>query len=126
MWTIPAVLRTAGFWSRVLATHAPLRRGGTPPWRRRARRSRLPAHPLLTLSPRGRGDWLRLRVGNDRERFGVRRGALCRGRRRTRTRRAPLTRSRRASRLRRRVRDQEHTSELQSPVHLVCRLLLEK
>src|SRR5690348_18488420 len=29
-------------------------------------------------------------------------------------------------RLRRRVRSEEHTSELQSPVHLVCRLLLEK
>src|SRR5690348_18153174 len=26
----------------------------------------------------------------------------------------------------RRVRSEEHTSELQSPVHLVCRLLLEK
>src|SRR6266487_4941905 len=29
-------------------------------------------------------------------------------------------------RSRRRVRSEEHTSELQSPVHLVCRLLLEK
>src|SRR5438876_9253845 len=28
--------------------------------------------------------------------------------------------------LRRRFRSEEHTSELQSPVHLVCRLLLEK
>src|SRR5690348_18332131 len=28
--------------------------------------------------------------------------------------------------LRRRARSEEHTSELQSPVHLVCRLLLEK
>src|SRR5690348_352041 len=27
---------------------------------------------------------------------------------------------------RRKVRSEEHTSELQSPVHLVCRLLLEK
>src|SRR4051794_41241519 len=27
---------------------------------------------------------------------------------------------------RRRLRSEEHTSELQSPVHLVCRLLLEK
>src|SRR4051794_41569434 len=26
----------------------------------------------------------------------------------------------------RRIRSEEHTSELQSPVHLVCRLLLEK
>src|SRR4051794_41616878 len=30
------------------------------------------------------------------------------------------------SRLPDRVRSEEHTSELQSPVHLVCRLLLEK
>src|SRR5438876_7520104 len=30
------------------------------------------------------------------------------------------------SRTRRRCRSEEHTSELQSPVHLVCRLLLEK
>src|SRR2546422_8250558 len=29
-------------------------------------------------------------------------------------------------RLRRRVRSEEHTSELQSRLHLVCRLLLEK
>src|SRR5690348_17870309 len=28
--------------------------------------------------------------------------------------------------LREQVRSEEHTSELQSPVHLVCRLLLEK
>src|SRR4051794_41460595 len=28
--------------------------------------------------------------------------------------------------LRDRIRSEEHTSELQSPVHLVCRLLLEK
>src|SRR5690348_2218112 len=28
--------------------------------------------------------------------------------------------------LRRTLRSEEHTSELQSPVHLVCRLLLEK
>src|SRR5438876_5376440 len=36
--------------------------------------------------------------------------------------------SKTASRLARpsRVRSEEHTSELQSPVHLVCRLLLEK
>src|SRR5690348_17936169 len=33
---------------------------------------------------------------------------------------------RRASRAERRNRSEEHTSELQSPVHLVCRLLLEK
>src|SRR4051794_41425802 len=32
----------------------------------------------------------------------------------------------RAARRRRGGRSEEHTSELQSPVHLVCRLLLEK
>src|SRR5438876_11681659 len=31
-----------------------------------------------------------------------------------------------AARKRTRLRSEEHTSELQSPVHLVCRLLLEK
>src|SRR5690348_17391172 len=35
----------------------------------------------------------------------------------------PADRGRQA---RRRSRSEEHTSELQSPVHLVCRLLLEK
>src|SRR5580704_19767201 len=35
-------------------------------------------------------------------------------------------RRRRKSRPCRRPRSEEHTSELQSPVHLVCRLLLEK
>src|SRR5690348_17356100 len=39
--------------------------------------------------------------------------------------RSPL-RFRYAVPLRRRRRSEEHTSELQSPVHLVCRLLLEK
>src|SRR5690348_17421832 len=34
--------------------------------------------------------------------------------------------SARARRVRRHRRSEEHTSELQSPVHLVCRLLLEK
>src|SRR5438876_8365716 len=40
---------------------------------------------------------------------------------RARRRPAPVTR-----RARSRGRSEEHTSELQSPVHLVCRLLLEK
>src|SRR5690348_4253 len=35
-------------------------------------------------------------------------------------------RAARISRAAARVRSEEHTSELQSPVHLVCRLLLEK
>src|SRR5690348_17367570 len=41
---------------------------------------------------------------------------------------APLTRGRisRSPMSTARVRSEEHTSELQSPVHLVCRLLLEK
>src|SRR6266581_7900219 len=38
----------------------------------------------------------------------------------------PSPPSRRRSRRRRGSRSEEHTSELQSPVHLVCRLLLEK
>src|SRR5438876_4175320 len=35
-------------------------------------------------------------------------------------------RVRQATTIRRELRSEEHTSELQSPVHLVCRLLLEK
>src|SRR6266581_6484900 len=42
----------------------------------------------------------------------------------TRTRRAPGTPADR--RIPPGIRSEEHTSELQSPVHLVCRLLLEK
>src|SRR5688500_20089415 len=38
----------------------------------------------------------------------------------------PLHRRRRSSREGRRARSEEHTSELQSPCNLVCRLLLEK
>src|SRR2546422_11553166 len=53
-----------------------------------------------------------------------------RARRRTRTRRAgsppPARRSRAGSRPSRTARSEEHTSELQSRLHLVCRLLLEK
>src|SRR4051794_41564078 len=41
-------------------------------------------------------------------------------------RRAALGDRARARRGRRARRSEEHTSELQSPVHLVCRLLLEK
>src|SRR2546430_5719681 len=43
--------------------------------------------------------------------------------RRLRRRRHPF---RHAARQRQRVRSEEHTSELQSPSNLVCRLLLEK
>src|SRR5437764_11466008 len=39
---------------------------------------------------------------------------------------APATASNRASRVVRTRRSEEHTSELQSPMYLVCRLLLEK
>src|SRR5690348_17963884 len=39
---------------------------------------------------------------------------------------APLTRASCEAATRREGRSEEHTSELQSPVHLVCRLLLEK
>src|SRR5438876_6239567 len=46
---------------------------------------------------------------------------VYRGSERSRSRRG-----RRVRQARRRARSEEHTSELQSPVHLVCRLLLEK
>src|SRR5690348_17710870 len=38
----------------------------------------------------------------------------------------PSARSTRSASRTRSIRSEEHTSELQSPVHLVCRLLLEK
>src|SRR4051794_41689218 len=47
------------------------------------------------------------------------------GRRREATRSPALCRDR-AQRARPGLRSEEHTSELQSPVHIVCRLLLEK
>src|SRR5438876_3837031 len=53
---------------------------------------------------------------------------LFRSHARGRRRQPVLRRQPRAARRldRRRERSEEHTSELQSPVHLVCRLLLEK
>src|SRR5207248_8371471 len=59
-------------------------------------------------------------------------GEAATGHRRTRGRRRPACRSRRSCRhgarrrRPRRERSEEHTSELQSPYDLVCRLLLEK
>src|SRR5256885_5994947 len=56
-------------------------------------------------------------------------GAWLRRRRRDRLRRRLSCRARvcdRIPRLRRYGRSEEHTSELQSPCNLVCRLLLEK
>src|SRR5690348_18025438 len=79
--------------------------------------------------------YVRARAGRDRARFAPRRPAR-RGRgarplsyRRAFTpgrgspRRRPTAAARRTSDI---PRSEEHTSELQSPVHLVCRLLLEK
>src|SRR5690348_17471990 len=54
-------------------------------------------------------------------RGGVRAAAADDHLRRCRLHRCPSTLATRA-----RARSEEHTSELQSPVHLVCRLLLEK
>src|SRR5438552_13963060 len=53
---------------------------------------------------------------------------LFRSRSRPRTHRARLPRAHRSGQAapRRARRSEEHTSELQSPDHLVCRLLLEK
>src|SRR6266581_9233272 len=48
------------------------------------------------------------------------------GARNARRRLRPVRRARPLPGARRRPRSEEHTSELQSPVHLVCRLLLEK
>src|SRR2546422_5338972 len=58
------------------------------------------------------------------------RSAGCQGARRKRRRHggrlSPLCRRRLRTRCRYRARSEEHTSELQSRLHLVCRLLLEK
>src|SRR5690348_17429523 len=51
---------------------------------------------------------------------------LFRSLRRRRERRHRRLRERDGRHVRDRLRSEEHTSELQSPVHLVCRLLLEK
>src|SRR5438876_4984233 len=53
------------------------------------------------------------------------RGRACRGRRRPRDPPVP-TQFPSSPGSRSKTRSEEHTSELQSPVHLVCRLLLEK
>src|SRR2546426_2511659 len=71
---------------------------------RRPPRSTLFPYTTLFRSPRGRRTRLRGRTSWR---------SACRGRRR-RARRRTTTRS------------EEHTSELQSPCNLVCRLLLEK
>src|SRR5690348_17966352 len=75
----------------------------------------LSLHDALPISPNQR------RIG---QRQGMGRHAW-----RSRIRAAPRRTSRWRRRLPRRSqpeRSEEHTSELQSPVHLVCRLLLEK
>src|SRR5258708_13732867 len=76
---------------------------------RRPPRSTLFPYTTLFRSLSGRGD------GRGRD------AARARG---VRGRAAPLGRGRLVTR--RRWRSEEHTSELQSPDHLVCRLLLEK
>src|SRR5438309_4838720 len=59
------------------------------------------------------------------QRRGERRGRENIGRR-TRGERAPFAEDHDAVALRGELRSEEHTSELQSQFHLVCRLLLEK
>src|SRR5438876_4869880 len=79
--------------------------------------------PRSTLFPyttlfRSAAQWQR--QGNRRPTTGPRSGTYC-------PRRAPPSRVCRAGGDRTPPgRSEEHTSELQSPVHLVCRLLLEK
>src|SRR5690348_17443843 len=81
----------------------------------RSRAAALPAAPGTTRRAPPRGP--RTRRGRRRTRTGAARRRQPRsprpGRAWPRTRTAPW-------------RSEEHTSELQSPVHLVCRLLLEK
>src|SRR5258708_13142743 len=58
--------------------------------------------------------------------LAARRLSPARRRRRRRHRISPEDRNARAPGRHRKGRSEEHTSELQSPDHLVCRLLLEK
>src|SRR5258708_38508117 len=79
----------------------------------------LSLHDALPISPRRGRPWpARRRPGRRSTR-----GCCSTGSRRSRSRCS--TRSRPSGR-RRSPRSEEHTSELQSPDHLVCRLLLEK
>src|SRR6266487_1004062 len=74
----------------------------------------------------GRRGWRRGGRGGRRVPFrGRRHGRRGPGRAR-RSARSPASRRRAGSRWPGPGRSEEHTSELQSPVHLVCRLLLEK
>src|SRR5690348_17695765 len=84
--------------------------------------STLSLHDALPISPRSGTTTSRLfdSASAISISFTTRPKILCRTRAATADRRAPA-RSRREE-----ARSEEHTSELQSPVHLVCRLLLEK
>src|SRR5690348_18126783 len=82
---------------------------------RRPPRSTLFPYTTLFRSDRGRHGPRCRRIGHYDRRVYTSLAARFPGRRRRRVER-PL----------RRARSEEHTSELQSPVHLVCRLLLEK
>src|SRR5258708_16410320 len=76
----------------------------------------LSLHDALPICGRGGGAWRVARFGS-----GGSGGRRCRAGARVRQ---PTIRSRRCDRMV--GRSEEHTSELQSPDHLVCRLLLEK
>src|SRR5439155_22647970 len=61
-----------------------------------------------------------------RRRSSQERARCCRRKRKAKTRRKAKPVARRATGFAFRLRSEEHTSELQSRGHLVCRLLLEK
>src|SRR5207248_10496645 len=93
----------------------------------------LSLHDALPISARRRAQPRRRRTRGgvsargataSRRGGGCRRGSIATCRTPAAIRRCTRTRARR--RPRRRPRSEEHTSELQSPYDLVCRLLLEK
>src|SRR5947208_8087252 len=84
-------------------------------------RSLVPGEPTLAVDQRGRVGCA-LGVGGEDVHLARQDGA----RGLERLARDVLGRAGPRGRVRRLVRSEEHTSELQSPDHLVCRLLLEK
>src|SRR5256885_3016115 len=88
-----------------------------------------PRSTLFPSTPLSRSCRLDGLLDDDRRQRRRRANARRDGARRLRARvqpREPARRSRRQNNRRRPLRSEEHTSELQSPCNLVCRLLLEK
>src|SRR5205814_8179930 len=86
----------------------------------------LSLHDALPISLQSRSTSANRRAGDCRAAEDRERQRQSAARHRHRAEVTPIWRARRTRRIRRRSRSEEHTSELQSLRHLVCRLLLEK